>query len=219
MLDIRTFIYKCKVNTRLEEHCKWYNITNCILIGGFAGMNCLNAEFFNDMIMLPNGKKVNMKIKERQILGIVSCNEKLKNDILNHLKKKLDDVESISTDLLESTKSAKENLEGIGMNCNENLIDRLLCLGGLVEKQDTLAAGLNKYEKTKLKILRQGLMYKRIIFLEEAFSDLSKNEWEELNDIIVEFSTWNAIVITGSSEEEFGNICDIIINLDKEMAE
>lgn len=81
MLDIRTFIYKCKVNTRLEEHCKWYNITNCILIGGFAGMNCLNAEFFNDMIMLPNGKKVNMKIKERQILGIVSCNEKLKNDI------------------------------------------------------------------------------------------------------------------------------------------
>lgn len=30
-------------------------------------MNCLNAEFFNDMIMLPNGKKVNMKIKERQI--------------------------------------------------------------------------------------------------------------------------------------------------------
>lgn len=186
-------------------------------------MNYLNAEFFNDKIVLPNGKKVNMKIKERKILGIVSCNEKLKNDILNHLKKeigkKLDDVESISTDLLESTKRAKENLEGIGMNCNENLIDGLLCLGGLVEKQDTLAAGLNKYEKTKLKILRQGLMYKRIIFLEEAFSDLSKNEWEELNDIIVEFSTWNAIVITGSSEEEFGNICDIIINLDKEMAE
>ena len=75
-----------------------------------------------------------------------------------------------------------------------------------MEKQDTLAAGLNKYEKTKLKILRQGLMYKRIIFLEEEFSDLSKNELKKLNNIIVEFSTWNAIVITGSTEEEFDNI-------------
>ena len=120
-------------------------------------------------------------------------------------RKKLDDVEPISTDMLASTKSTKEKLKGIGMNY-ENIIDGLLCLDGLMEKQDTLAAGLNKYEKTKLKILRQGLMYKRIIFLEEEFSDLSKNELKKLNNIIVEFSTWNAIVITGSTEEEFDNI-------------
>lgn len=186
-------------------------------------MSYLNTEFFNDKIVLPNGKQVNIKIKEKQILGIVSCNAKLKNDIMDCLKKeigkKLDGVESIPTDMLASTKSTKENLEEIGMNCNESLIDGLLCLANLVEKKDTLVAGLSKYEKTKLKIIRQGLMYKRIIFLENAFSDLSKNEWDELNDIIIEFSTWNAIVITGFSEEEFGNLCDVIINLDKEMEE
>ena len=169
MFDIWTFFNECKVNTRLGEYRKCYNIANQILIGGFSAMSYLNTEFFNDKIVLPNGKQVNIKIKEKQILGIVSCNAKLKNDIMDCLKKeigkKLDGVESIPTDMLASTKSTKENLEEIGMNCNESLIDGLLCLANLVEKKDTLVAGLSKYEKTKLKIIRQGLMYKRIIYV------------------------------------------------------
>lgn len=172
-------------------------------------------DFYNDVIMLPNGREVKIRVKHNSILGIVSNNQYIRNYIFDclstHVQNAYDEKKS------SKGKNMFEDLEDRSKNKDIDYLETYLRIAGLIDKKDSMVEGLNAFEKVKLSILRQALTDQRILVLKEIFDDLPREECGELNNIIIEFSVWNTFIIIIDPQYSSECIFDKIINIDKEI--
>lgn len=185
-------------------------------MGGSFVKSLEKGLLFSETVRLPWGN-IKIKIGKNKILELVSDMLQHRQYIIEYLKSRLwNNDGNHQQNCIEMETCTTENFIRVGTWQEEPVIETFLNIAGLLEKKDSLVEGLNDYEKTKLNLLRQVLLNRRVILLQDPFEKLTMEEKEELKNIMIEFSLWNTIIVTGTLDEQIDDLFDQIIGIDKE---
>lgn len=166
--------------------------------------------------VLYHGIKTEITLNKNEIIGIVSKNQELRLDIyeqLLHEYKKIYNADDRTKKIVNETDSV---IESIIKNSRLKLDEAVtFCsIGGLEEKRNCTIKLLNSFEKKKFDLLLQLISGEKISFIPELYDDLTKEQAEELSDILTENSLINTTVFTGKKETAIIDICTRLIELE-----
>lgn len=163
-----------------------------------------------------HGIKSEIALNKNEIIGILSKDRELRLEIYSQLLHEYIQVYNADDRMKRIVKETDSVMESLIKNSSLQIDETItFCsIGGLEEKRNCSIRMLNLFEKKKFDLLIQLIRGAKILFIPELYEDLTKEQAEELSNILTEYSLINTIIFTGKKEAAITNICTRLIEFD-----